>query len=187
MVAVSELVSHPRYRRIYARVLTLDTATVSEIADCVESSTSAVYDDVNHLVETNLLARVTETQPHRYRACEIGLTVRSEGTEYDVTPTLLVALARAEENETVQLYLDRHGRSGLATALDHAAAFARGETTARIVAREEDIPVLEAETILQELRELLRDVGNEVEAVNVKELDDAVGRLDNTDTETDGT
>jgi hypothetical protein len=185
MVAVSELISHPHYRRIYARVHTLDTPTVSEIADGVESSTSAVYDDVNHLVETNLLARVTETQPHRYRARDIELTIRSEGTEYDVTPTLLVALARAERNETLQLYLDRHGRSGLATALDHAAAFARGTTTARIVSREEDIPVLEAETILQELRDLFQDVDGGVETMNVEELDEAVGNLDDSET-TDG-
>jgi transposase len=175
MLAVSDLISHPRYRQIYARVLTLDTPTVEEVADGLDSSTTTVYEDVNHLVENGLLARVTETQPHRYSTREIDLTVRSEERDYDVTPALLVALARSERNETIELYLDRHGRAGLATALDYARKFARGRTTARIVAREEEIPVLEAETILQELRDLLLDVEDDLSrAVEIEELDEAV-------------
>jgi hypothetical protein len=46
---------------------------------------------------------------------------------------------------------------------------------ARIVAREQDIPVLEAETILQELRDVLLDVDPGLEASpDVDELDAAV-------------
>jgi hypothetical protein len=46
---------------------------------------------------------------------------------------------------------------------------------ARIVAREQDLPVLEAETILQELRDVLLDVDPDLEASpEVEGLDAAV-------------
>jgi hypothetical protein len=47
--------------------------------------------------------------------------------------------------------------------------------TARVLAREQEIPVLEAETILQELREVILDVEPELEeAADIDALDAAV-------------
>lgn len=55
MLAVSDVITTERYARLYARVLALDTPTVEEIADGLESSTTTVYEDVNHLVENGFL------------------------------------------------------------------------------------------------------------------------------------
>jgi hypothetical protein len=44
--------------------------------------------------------------------------------------------------------------------------------TARIMAREQEIPVLEAETILQELQEILLDVEDEISTeIDIEALD----------------
>jgi hypothetical protein len=73
------------------------------------------------------------------------------------------------------LFLDRHGVSGLATALEYARDYVQRRMNARIMAREQDLPVLEAETILQELRDVLLDVDPDLEASpDVEELDAAV-------------
>lgn len=103
------------------------------------------------------------------------MTVRDGDETDEISPTLLVALARAEDDENLALYRDRHGTAGLATAVEYARDYVRGRITARVMAREEDLPVLEAETVLQELREIVLDVEPYLaEQVNLEALDAAV-------------
>jgi hypothetical protein len=70
------------------------------------------------------------------------------------------------------LFLDRHGVGGLATALEYARDYVQGRMNARIMAREQDLPVLEAETVLQELRAVLLEVDPDLEEnPDIDELD----------------
>jgi DNA-binding Lrp family transcriptional regulator len=175
MLAISDVVTNQRYAQIYARVLTLDTPTVEELSEGLDSSTTTVYEDVNHLIESGILERVTDNQPHRYQARQIDLTIQTDDDSYQITPALFVALARRETNENIQLFLDRHGVGGLATVLEYARDYVQGRMNARITAREQDLPVLEAETILQEMRDVLLDVDPDLEeSPDVDELDAAV-------------
>jgi hypothetical protein len=175
MLAISDVVTNQRYAKIYARVLTLDTPTVKELSERLDSSTTTVYEDVKHLVESGILERATDTQPHRYRARRIDLNVQIDEDSYQITPALFVAFARRETNENVQLFLDRHGVGGLSTALEYARDYVRGRMNARTMADEQDLPVLEAETILQEMRDVLLDVDPDLEeSPDVGELDAAV-------------
>ncbi|MCH7661250.1 MAG: helix-turn-helix transcriptional regulator, partial [Euryarchaeota archaeon] len=144
-----------RLARIYARVLEGETPTVEEIADGFDSSVTTVYEDVHRLTNVGLLSRITETQPHRYRANRLTMTVQTGDDTYEITATLLVALARSNTNENIGLYIDRHDVAGLATATDYARSYVRGRMNARIMARECEIPGLEAETVLQELRDVI--------------------------------
>jgi hypothetical protein len=163
MLAVSDVIRNRRYAAVYARILELGTPTVEEVAAGLDSSTTTVYEDVNHLSEVGIVERVTETQPHRYRARSVEMTVQEAGEMYQVSPTLLVALARTESDDDIGLYLDRNGTAGLATAVEYARDYVRGKTNARVMAREENIPVLEAETVLQALREIVLEVEPDVE------------------------
>lgn len=179
MLAISDVIENRRHARVYSRVIELETATVEEIAQDLDSSATTVYEDVNRLRDRGILERITDSQPHRYRARQIELTVHANDDTYEITPTLIVALARSETNENIQLFLDRHGTAGLATAVDYAGAYVRGEMTARVMAREQEIPVLEAETILQELRDVILDVEPEVEkAPDLEALDAAVDAME---------
>jgi hypothetical protein len=174
MLAISSVIQNPRQTKIYAQVVERETPTVSEIATAVDSSMTTVYEDVEELVAVGLLERVTETQPHRFRAQPIEIAVQTD-SEYRITPILLVARARADANENIGLYVDRHGIGGLATAIEYARSYVQGETNARLMARDLNIPVLEAETILQELRGIIQEVEPESAAeVDLDELDAAV-------------
>jgi len=180
MLAVSDVIQNNRLARLYARAFELDSPTVEELAVGLESSTTTVYEDVKHLVDIGLLERVTETQPHRYRASRVDLTIQADGETFRITPILLVALAERQTNENINLYLDRHGVSGLATAIEYARAYTQSKMNARIMAREQEIPVLEAETILQELQEIILDAEPDIStSLDIDELDAAVDdRLD---------
>lgn len=178
MVALSDIITTRRYARVYARVIAMDTPTVEEIAEGLDSSETTVYEDINHLRDIGILERVTDTQPHRYQVRQLTLTVQADDDAYHITPTLIVALARSHTNENLRLYLDRHGTAGLATAVEYARDYVRGRMNARVMAREQDIPVLEAETILQELREVILDVEPEIEdRPDSDDLDAAVDEL----------
>ena len=172
MLAVSDVIQNERLARLYGRVLELDTPTVEELASRSASSKTTVYEDVKHLVEIGVLERVTDSQPHRYRARRVDMTIQTDDETFQITPTLLVALAQRDSNENIELYIDRHGISGLATAIEYARAYTKSEMTARIMAREQEIPVLEAETILQELREIVVDVEDDISTdLDIEALD----------------
>lgn len=175
MLAVSTIIRNGRLARLYTRVLELGTPTVNELADRVTSSKTTVYEDLNRLVDIGVLERVTDGQPYRYRARSVEMTIQTGEETFDITPTLLVALARRETNENLELYTDRHGISGLATAIEYAQAYRAEEMTARIMAREQEIPVLEAETVLQELEELLLEIEDDSPpSLDIAALDEAV-------------
>lgn len=175
MLAVSDVIRNDRLAKLYARVLELDSPTVEELSEGIESSATTIYEDVKHLVEIDLLERVTETQPYRYRASQVDMTIQAGGETFQITPTLLVALAERQSNENISLYIDRHGVSGLATAIEYGRAYTQSKMNARIMAREQEIPVLEAETILQELQEIILEAEPDIStSLNIEELDTAV-------------
>jgi len=175
MLAVSDVIRNNRLAKLYARVLELDSPTVEELSEGIESSTTTIYEDVKHLVEIDLLERVTETQPYRYRTSQVDMTIQAGGETFQITPTLLVALAERQSNENISLYIDRHGVSGLATAIEYGRAYTQSKMNARIMAREQEIPVLEAETILQELQEIVLEAEPDIStSLDIEELDAAV-------------
>jgi len=175
MLALSDVITNQRYVQLYARTIELDSPTVEVLADGLESSTTTVYDDVAHLRDIGMLKRITDTQPHRYKASELKLTVQVGDDQAQISPSLVVALAEVETNDNIRLLRDRHGTAGLATALTYAREYARGRVTAQIMAREQEIPVLEAETILQELREVLLTVDPGIaDDTDIDDLDAAV-------------
>ncbi|GCF15927.1 transcriptional regulator [Haloarcula mannanilytica] len=175
MLAVSDVIRNDRLAQLYSRVLEFDSPTVEELAEGIESSTTTVYEDVKHLVEIGLLERITETQPHRYQASRVDMTIQAGDDTVQITPTLLVALAERPSNENISLYIDRHGVSGLATAIEYARAYTQSKMNARIMAREQELPVLEAETILQELQEVIIETEPDVSTnLDIEELDAAV-------------
>ncbi|QLH85101.1 DeoR family transcriptional regulator [Halosimplex pelagicum] len=175
MLAVSDLLQSERLASLYARVFEHGSPTVEELADGVDISQTTVYEDVHHLVEVGALERVTEKQPHRYQIRQVDVNVTVGDESVQITPTLLVALGDRDSNENVDVYLDRHGISGLATAVEYARAYVQDRMNARIMAREQDITVLEAETVLQELQEIIHEVEPDLPStVDMDELDAAV-------------
>lgn len=154
MLSVATLLETPRLARIYAYIFQHEPATAEELRDHLEIAQTTVYQDLNQLVDQELLI-ATDTSPREYTAPPVSLTVETEGDSYTVTPALIAAIARRDENPDIDVYLDRHGIAGLARALDYATQYIAGEMNARIMSRRHDLSVIEAETILQALRDVL--------------------------------
>lgn len=157
-LSIADLLEQPQLARIYAYLYREGEVTVSELIDALDLSQGTAYAYVNQLADAGVLTPTTDSQPQRYAAIEIELTLTVDGDrEYTISPALIAAVARRATDDTIDSYIDRHGVHGLATALSHTIAREHGETTHRLVADNLEISKLEAEVILQALRPIVHE------------------------------
>lgn len=160
MVSVVDLLETPDLARIYTYLKRAedDPTTEAVIEDLGIAQTTA-YESLTHLTETGLVEQTTETRPYHYRASSVDLQVAIDSedseTAYAITPMLIDAIGRSVNNENIALYIDRNGIGGLADALVYTIEHRDGRVTTQIMARELDLSVLEAGTILAELRDIV--------------------------------
>ena len=162
MLTIAQIVENPRLARIYTYLYQQGSRTVDEICDELELADATAYQDIKNLAELRVLEKKTKSRPHHYQAKPISLQLGSDNEiTAEVGPTFIAAVAQQEDNQNIDLYIERHGLHGLATALEYAKEYIEGTMNARIMARELDITPLEAETILQELRDVIQSVDTE--------------------------
>lgn len=148
---VVDLLETPRLARIYAYVLRDGPVTVSEIVDELAIPQGTAYDYVQKLETAGVVAKTRGQRPYEYDAETISLTLSTDGETQTITPALIAAVARRDEDEDIDVFIDRHGLDGLAVALEYAAEYVDGTVNHRIAARELDLSPLEAEIVLQAL------------------------------------
>jgi DNA-binding MarR family transcriptional regulator len=157
-LSIADLLEQPQLARIYTYLYREGDATVRELVDALDLSQGTAYTYVNQLTDAGVLTTTSDTQPQRYAAVDIELTLTVEdGREYTISPALIAAVARRTTNDTIDSYIDRHGIHGLATVLTYTVAREQGETTHRLVADDLDLSPLEAEVILQALHPVVRE------------------------------
>ena len=178
-LSVADLLEEPQLAQLYTYLAREGEATVGEIMDALELAQGTAYTYVNQLVDAGVVEVTHDEQPRRYAAREIDLTVTAAATarEYTITPALIAAVGRREIDDDIDIYIDRHGVAGLATALTYAVARERGEVTHRSMARDLDISPLAAEIVLQALRPVVHeyydveDAGASLTAIGVDDHD----------------
>lgn len=154
---VVDLLETPSLARIYAYVLQNGPTTVSDIIDHLGIPQGTTYDYIQKLEVAGLLEKIREQRPYEYDAEPISLTLSTNGESQTITPALIAAVARREEDTDIDVYIERHGLDGLAVALTYAAEYVDGTVNHRIAARELDLSPLEAEIILQALEPVVED------------------------------
>lgn len=178
--SLADLIETDHLARVYAALLlaTDGEATPQDILDHVDVPRATVYDDLTWLTEEGLATRSETGRPHRYRATPEGLTLSPwqsmEPRERTYYLSLVIALARHEDNQNIGGFLDRHGVETLADALEYTLARLDGRTTMRSMARALDSPVVEAETIFQEFVGILSDLDRSTVASTSLDLPDDI-------------
>jgi DNA-binding MarR family transcriptional regulator len=148
---VADLLDTPARARLYAYILQHGPVTVSEIIDALDIPQGTAYDYVETLETAGLVKKFRDQRPYEYDAEAIALTLSTDGETQTITPALIAAVARRDEDEDIEVYIQRHGVDGLAVALEYASEYVEGTVNHRIAARELDLSPLEAEIILQAL------------------------------------
>ncbi|MFB6283335.1 MAG: helix-turn-helix domain-containing protein [Halobacteria archaeon] len=155
LLSIAELLEHPETARIYTYIDQHGEKTVEQIIDELQIPQGSAYSFVSNLTEQNLLEEKNQERPYRYSANEIKLTLTKNNTEYTITPELIDAVSRRSQNQIIDLYIERYGIDGIATALEYAKKYVDGTTNHRLMSRDLEITSLEAEEILQELRKVV--------------------------------
>jgi hypothetical protein len=153
---VVSLLETPALARLYAHILHIGKTTVPELVEAVDIPQGTAYDYVRTLETAGLLTKVTDDRPYEYEAEEITFTFSSDGATRTITPELIDAIAHRTDNGDIDVFVDRHGLDGLATALEYAHEYVNGTVNHRIMAREQDLSPLEAEIILQALEPIVQ-------------------------------
>jgi DNA-binding transcriptional ArsR family regulator len=158
-LSVADLLEESQLAQLYAYLVHEHEATAQDVIDDLELSQGTAYSNVNRLVDAGIVEVTHDEQPRRYAAREIDMTVTTAASdrEYTITPALIDAVGRAETNDDIDTYVDRHGVADLATALTYTVARERGEVTHRLMAEDLDISPLAAEMILQALRPVVHE------------------------------
>lgn len=154
---VADLLETPALARLYAHVLQYGPVTVSEVVETLDIPQGTAYDYVEKLESAGLVVETREQRPAEYDAESIALTLSTDGETRTITPALVAAVARREQDDDIDVYVDRHGIDGLAVALEYAAEYVDGTVNNRLAARELDLSPLEAEIILQALEPVVTE------------------------------
>lgn len=153
---IIDLIETPPFARVYAHIRNEGPVTVAELTEAIDIPQGTAYDYVRKLESAGLLTKTQEDRPYEYAATEVRLTLSSDDQVRTITAELIEAIARRDENGDLDVYIDRHGVDGLATAIEYAHEYVEGTGNHRIMARELDISPLEAEIILQALEPIVR-------------------------------
>lgn len=155
MVSLVDIIREPTLARIYTTVRRTGPKSVGEIVAELDMAERTAYDYVHKLEDAGFLQPTAETRPVMYTATEIDLTLQADGETRAITPAFVAAIARRDTDDDIDVYLDKHGIDGLATALDYTREYVDGNVNHRIMARELDLSALEASIILQVLRDIV--------------------------------
>lgn len=116
-----------------------------------------MYDYIERLERAGYLSQSNEGRPAEYVAHGVDLRVIEDDATRQITPPLIEAIARSEDDPDIEAYLDRHGLDGLAVALEYAREYQEGTVTHHIMPREQEISPIEVETILDALRHVVKN------------------------------
>ena len=159
---VANLLDTPALSRLYAHILQHGPVTVSESVDELGIPQGTAYDYVQNLETAGLVEKTRDQRPYEYDAESIDLTLSTDGETQKITPALIAAVARRDEDEDIDIYIERYGLDGLAVALEYAYEYVDGTVNHRIAARELDLSPLEAEIILQALEPVVIEYADAV-------------------------
>ena len=154
---VVNLLETPALARIYAHVLQAGPLTVADIVDELDIPQGTAYDYIQKLEAAGVVENTRDQRPSKYDAEPLSLTLSTDGETQTITPALIAAVACRDENEDIDVYIERHGLDGLAVALEYASDYVTGTVNHRIAARELDLSPLEAEIILQALEPVAKE------------------------------
>ncbi len=152
---VADLLETPALARLYAYILQRGPVTIAEPIDELDIPQGTAYDYVKKLEAVGLVEKTRDQRPYEYAAESVSLTLRTNVETQTITPELITAVARRDEDRDIDVYIERHGLDGLAVALEYASEYVDGTVTHRITARELDLSPLEAEIILQALEPIV--------------------------------
>jgi hypothetical protein len=169
----NDLVRDAGRARVYTDVLLNQPTTVSDLDGRLEMSPSSASKFVSELQENGLVEDVSDSGRRKQLTTDpvIFTVTTSEDEQFTVTPTVIAATGARAVDDDIDTFIERNGYTKLAAAVAGTIAYLNGDLTRRGVARELDLPEVEAITItiaLEGVVGLLADADPVLEAYDIE-------------------
>jgi hypothetical protein len=148
--AVQELLSNPDLAVLYTDLLINAPTTISAARERTGFKKSTAYKYANELAELGVAGETDDRKAGAalWRAEPVTGVWRGD-EEFTVSPTVIAVYGASARDDDLDLFVDRHGTSALAPAVDETVAYLRGEHTRRRVAETLGVPAAEGIAVSQ--------------------------------------
>jgi hypothetical protein len=160
-IALQKLLDNPELARFYTDLLIHSPTTVTAVRDRQGFSRSTAYEYAHKLAELG----VAEELEEREDGSELWGTDPVSGhwtTEiaFELGPVLIAAYGATGVDDELELFVDRHGKETLVSAVTATIEYLKGNTTRRGVARKLDIPAAAGIAVTQSIEPIIAIVGS---------------------------
>ena len=151
-----ELLGIPELARFYTDLLINSPTTVTAARDRQEFSKSTAYKYANMLAELGVAAELDEYKDRSalWRAEPVTGNWTDE-TTLELGPVIVAVYGATSVDDDLKLFVDRHGKAALASAVTATTDYLKGDTTRRGVADDLGVPAAEAIAVTQTIERII--------------------------------
>lgn len=164
--AIHELLHRPELAVFYTDLLLNSPTTVGESIARVDLSSSAAHNYASVLEQLGAAERLDEKRDRAQLWNATPVSGVWNGAE-PIGPVMIAVYGAVTLDEDIELFVERHGKSKLSSAIAQTIEYLRGNTTRRGAADALDVPAVEGIAITQAIEKivyLLKDLDPSVPA-----------------------
>ncbi|NGM69082.1 hypothetical protein G6M89_08680 [Natronolimnobius sp. AArcel1] len=161
-----ELLHRPELAVFYTDMLLHSPTTVGESVERVPLSSSAAHNYAKSLQQLGAAEQLDEKRERAHLWEAKSVSGMWNGVE-PIGPAMIAVYGAIELNEDIQLFVDRHGKSKLSSAIAQTIEYLRGNTSRRGAADALGVPAVEGIAITQAIEKivyLLKDLDPSIPA-----------------------
>ncbi|WP_206335505.1 hypothetical protein [Natronolimnobius sp. AArcel1] len=163
---IHELLHRPELAVFYTDMLLHSPTTVGESVERVPLSSSAAHNYAKSLQQLGAAEQLDEKRERAHLWEAKSVSGMWNGVE-PIGPAMIAVYGAIELNEDIQLFVDRHGKSKLSSAIAQTIEYLRGNTSRRGAADALGVPAVEGIAITQAIEKivyLLKDLDPSIPA-----------------------
>jgi len=163
---INELLHRPELAVFYTDLLLNSPTTVGESVERVDLSSSAAHNYVKILEQRGAVERRTEKRDRAHLWDAKPVSGMWNGAE-PIGPVVIAVYGAVELDEDIELFVERHGKPKLGSAIAQTVEYLRGNTSRRGAADALGVPAVEGIAITQAIEKivyLLKDIDPSIPA-----------------------
>ncbi|WP_246049074.1 DUF7437 domain-containing protein [Natronomonas salsuginis] len=151
---IHELLHRPELAVFYTDMLLNSLTTIGESVERVELSSSAAHNYAKILQQLGAAEQLDETREraHLWEAKPVAGTWN--GAE-PIGPVLIAVYGAIESDDDIELFVERHGKAKLSSAIAQTIEYLRGNTSRRGAADALGVPAVEGIAITQAIEKIV--------------------------------
>jgi hypothetical protein len=151
---IHELLHRPELAVFYTDMLLNTPTTIGESVDRVDLSSSAAHNYAKILQQLGVAEQLDETR-ERAHLWEVRPVAGTWNGAEPIGPTLIAVYGAITLDDDIELFVERHGKVKLSSAIAQTIEYLRGNTSRRGAADALGVPAVEGIAITQAIEKII--------------------------------